>query len=131
MAATGNTERSKANLVKWKPGQSGNPSGRPKGIASKAREIIGDDPTELLKVLLEIAVNPREKAADRRSAVESLLDRAYGKAPAYAAIDGENPLDLESIDRRILTVLDELADRRQAKAPSRGEAPPLADTGTA
>src|SRR5262245_36526318 len=29
--ATGNTDRSLANLRPWKPGESGNPSGRPKG----------------------------------------------------------------------------------------------------
>ena len=112
----------------FKPGQSGNPSGRPKGIAAKAREIIGDDPTELLEVFLEIAHNPAEKAADRKAAAEALLDRAYGKAPSFAPVDGD-PLDLLSIDRTIGEIVDELARRREAAAT--GEATPgqLAGTG--
>ncbi len=113
----------------FKPGESGNPSGRPKGIATAAREVIKNNPRGLLEILLSIAEDEKEKASERRACVESLLDRAYGKAPAFAPIDGENPLDLESIDRRILTVLDELASKREAKAADGGEAQPLARTG--
>ena len=117
------------NLRPWKPGQSGNPSGRPKGIATQARELIGDDPSRLLNVFLEIAEDTRQKAADRRAAAESLLDRAYGKAPAYAPIDGENPLELDSIARRIAAVVDELAARRETHAPGEAAQGELAGTG--
>lgn len=115
----------------WQPGQSGNPGGRPKGLATAARELIGNDPKRLLTVLLDIAENKSAKDSDRRAAIETYLDRAYGKAPAYAPIDGENPLDLEQVDKRILAVLDELAAVRQAKAVGGGETRPVADTGTA
>jgi|HubBroStandDraft_6_1064221.scaffolds.fasta_scaffold374415_2 hypothetical protein len=98
-------------------GQSGNPKGRPKGVASAARELIGDDPTQLLRVFLNVARNTKAKPTDRITAAKEYLDRAYGKAPAYALIEGEDPLALGSIDREIADVLDELAARREAKAP--------------
>ena len=37
------------------PGKSGNPSGRPKGIAKAVREACGGDPTMLVEGLLAIA----------------------------------------------------------------------------
>lgn len=102
----------------WQKGQSGNPGGRPKGIAAKAREIIGNDPSELLDVFLEIARDPKQKATDRRAAAESLLDRAYGKAPSFAPVDGENPLELDSVGRRVAAIVDELAAIRTTNAAS-------------
>ncbi len=99
------------NLKPWKPGQSGNPNGRPKGIASRAREIIGDDPSQLLDVLLEIARDTEQKSGDRVAALREYLDRAYGKSATFAPIDGEDPLDLTEL-AQIRTVVDELAQRR-------------------
>lgn len=104
--------------TQFKPGQSGNPSGRPKGIAARARALIGNDPGELLEVFLSIARDPSEKAADRRAAAEALLDRAYGKAPTFTPVDGD-PLELSGIDSDIAAAVDELARKR--KAPSVGE----------
>lgn len=113
----------------FQPGQSGNPSGRPKGIAAKAREIIGNDPTELLEVFLEIAYDPSQKAADRRAAAEALLDRAYGKTPSYAPVDGGDPLELSGLDRAIGAAVDELASRREAETPRDSTDGTLAATG--
>lgn len=98
------------------PGKSGNPSGKPKGIAAKARELIGDDPTELLEVFLEIAYDPKAKPGDRKAAAEALLDRAYGRVPSYAPIDGEDPLDL-SVLSDLHGLIDELSSRRDRKTP--------------
>jgi|SRR5579859_4486388 len=101
----------------WVKGQSGNPRGAKKGVAAAARELINDDPTVLLNVFLACAKNTRAKQSDRIAAAREYLDRAYGKAPAFALIEGEDPLALGSIDREIADVLDELAARREAKAP--------------
>ena len=37
-AASDNTEEKQSGLTPWQPGQSGNPSGRPKGARSKLSE---------------------------------------------------------------------------------------------
>lgn len=105
----------------FKPGQSGNPSGRPKGVAAKARELIEDDPAPLLKVFLAVARSPKAKSADRITAAREYLDRAYGKAPAFAPVEGGDPLDRDAIDRGIEEALDELAALREARRA--GEAP--------
>lgn len=75
----------------------------------------------MLNVLVEIAENPEEKSADRRAAAEALLDRAYGKAPSYAPVEDSDPLERGSLTERIDTLMDELAERRTARAA--GQAP--------
>ena len=104
------------------PGQSGNPKGRPRGIARQARDLIDDDPGRLLAVFLEIAQDDEAKPADRVAAADRYLDRAYGKAPAYAPVEGADPLDRTSVDHQIVGLVDELAARREA--PATGETPP-------
>jgi hypothetical protein len=115
---TGNNGRTQ-NLRPWKPGQSGNPAGRPKGIASQARDLIGDDPAQLLDVFLAIARDDDAKPADRIAAAERYLDRAYGKAPAYAPVEGGDPLERNTVEHEIAGLVDELGARREADAARR------------
>lgn len=104
--------------TRFQKGQSGNPSGRPKGIARQARDLINDDPQRLLNVLLEVAEDPKAKRLERVTAVNAYLDRAYGKAPAYAPVEGGDPLERDQLDERISAMVDELAPRRQGKGRS-------------
>ena len=55
--------------------------------------------------------DPRIVAAWRE-----LLDRGYGKAPAFAVMEADDPLELSDIAREIQGIADELAARREAKA---------------
>ena len=64
---------------RFKPGQSGNPSGRPKGIASKAREHAD----RCIQVLSEALAE--DDAKTRIAAARELLDRGFGKAVAMTA----------------------------------------------
>ena len=87
------------NLSPWKPGQSGNPSGRPKGtrdLAGYVLETTGGG-KELADALVAIArgtmpnvavqegSRPRKdqqvRPADQLKAIEMLLDRGFGRSP--------------------------------------------------
>jgi Family of unknown function (DUF5681) len=98
------------------PGQSGNPRGRPKGLARATRELVGEDGMALVELCWDIARDETRRDRDRLEASRLLADRGWGKAPAYVAIEEDNPLGLEDVEaaaeefrRRILR----LAEREQ------------------
>ena len=87
------------NLSPWQPGQSGNPSGRPKGTRDLAGYVLEttDGGKELVDALLSIVrgvtpnvpvqegSRPRKdqqvRPADQLKAIEMLLDRGFGRSP--------------------------------------------------
>ena len=87
------------NLSPWQPGQSGNPSGRPKGTRDLAGYVLEttDGGKELVDALVSIAKGimpnvavqegsrPRKdqqvRPADQLKAIEMLLDRGFGRSP--------------------------------------------------
>ena len=102
------------NLSPWKPGQSGNPSGWPRGTRDLAGDVIEttDRGKKLVDALVSIArgviptvpvlrgFRPRKdqqvRPADQLEAIEMLLDRAFGRSPqqldiAHSVFD--RPLD--------------------------------------
>jgi len=98
------------NLTPWVKGQSGNPTGRPKGIAALAKEQSG----KCVEVLTKALGSPDERVAI--TAANSLLDRAYGKPIAMSAdvTDKLNDLDDESIMGAIAALRERLADTDNA-----------------
>ena len=89
------------NLSPWQPGQSGNPSGRPKGTRDLAGYVLEttDGGKELVDALLSIArgavpnlavqknSRPRKyqqvRPADQLKAIEMLLGRGFGRSPQH------------------------------------------------
>ena len=87
------------NLSPWKPGQSGNPTGRPRGTRDLAGYVLEstDAGRELIDALVCLArgvmpnvaaqkgSRPRKdqqvRPADQLKAIEILLDRGFGKSP--------------------------------------------------
>ena len=87
------------NLSPWQPGQSGNPSGRPKGTRDLAAYVLEttDGGKELVDALVSIArgvmpnvatqegsrprKNQQVRPADQLKAIEMLLDRGFGRSP--------------------------------------------------
>lgn len=93
----------------FKPGQSGNPGGRPKGkgLALAVRAKAGDDGEHLVSAWWELAtaksdaIKKKYGAAptvrDRLTALQELADRGFGKAPQTVAGDPDNPVTVRVV----------------------------------
>lgn len=107
------------NLRPFKKGQSGNPGGRPKGLAARAREHT-DKALEVLSSALSDG-----DAKVRIAAAKELLDRGFGKAVAMTAdVTGK----LDDIDD---DTLDSAIDALRAAVGASGKAGKRKDTPTA
>jgi Family of unknown function (DUF5681) len=62
----------------FKPGQSGNPGGRPKGFAHRIRELT-DDGAELVEQALGVLRNEDASLKDQAEARHWLADHGFGK----------------------------------------------------
>jgi hypothetical protein len=86
---------------RWKPGQSGNPGGRPKGLERKVRELVDFDRIVafLADVALGTGVGAGAKMRDRIEAAKLLCDRGFGKARQTVDIAADvNSSGLAGID---------------------------------
>ncbi len=63
---------------RFKPGQSGNPGGRPKTLA-RVQDLARQYTETSIKVLGEIMEDESERGATRIAAIQVLLDRGWGK----------------------------------------------------
>ncbi len=118
----------------FEPGQSGNPGGRPRGLASAVRETLktatrdGEDPAFVLaRFFAAVVADPTNKLEHRMEAGRWLSDRGWGKAPIFAPIADEDPLDLAERETTELAAafdgrLDELAARRRQQASAKPDA---------
>ena len=111
---TANSGGTVANLRPWKPGQSGNPAGRPKKLSTAVRELCGNDPTPWLQALLERAENPKTRAGDAHAIYRTLLEFGYGKAPQFAAIEGADPLEQDAVSEAISGLVAQLRETKVA-----------------
>src|SRR3954471_2361214 len=78
---------------RFRPGESGNRGGRPKGLARKARELAGEDGSTALMFLASVMADKDEATKERILAARLLLERGWGKPPAFAPIEADDPLD--------------------------------------
>jgi hypothetical protein len=81
----------------WPRGVSGNPGGRPQGLSRATRELVGEDGHKLAEFWYGIMQDETRRDSDRLEASRLLADRGWGKAPTFAAIEEEDPLDLEDL----------------------------------
>jgi hypothetical protein len=82
---------------RFKPGQSGNPGGRPKGVEEVQRLAREHTPTAL-QALVKIATAGRSEPA-RVMAANSLLDRGWGKPvqPTELSGKGGGPIEIADV----------------------------------
>ena len=84
-------EQSKRKAPKsaFKPGQSGNPSGRPKEVAH-VKELAKSYTEDAIRTLAEIMGDGSAPPAARVKASECLLDRAWGKSESTVNVKTPN-----------------------------------------
>ena len=68
----------RAPSTAFKPGQSGNPGGRP-AVVKEVQDLAREHTKEALSALVEILNDKAAPAAARVSAASAILDRGYGK----------------------------------------------------
>ena len=120
------TPKKKPRGRPFKPGQSGNPGGRPKGLTEFriAARAHSDEALRRLVGLMR-GRNPDPLASARLRAIREILDRAWGKPSqelyvqgAMAAVDVTNdstPADRMEIARRLAYLLAETAQARSGE----------------
>ena len=94
MSITQNRDRS----GRFPKGVSGNPGGRPQGLARATRELVGEDGHKLAEFWLSIMDDPMRRDSDRLEASRLLADRGWGKAAVFTAQEGD-PLDLAGMEQ--------------------------------
>lgn len=82
----------------WKPGESGNPGGRPAGIRAKTRELIGESGEVALEILrcamLRQPYQGKKVTKEQMMAAERLLDRGFGKPVVQTEVRQLQPLEI-------------------------------------
>jgi hypothetical protein len=99
----------------FRPGVSGNPGGRPRGLASRVRELVGDDGNAIAEFMFSVMVDERVRNADRIDAGTWLADRAFGKSVLAVDIDvaQHSYLNLRALSNDDLETLLEIARRHE------------------
>lgn len=99
MANTKSTQ--KAPRTAWKPGQSGNPNGRPK-IVGEIRDIARQHTAEAMNALAQIVKDKKAPQSARVAAATQLLDRGYGKPTQHIEANVNLLERMTDDDRRAL-----------------------------
>ena len=101
-------------MAPFEPGTTGNPGGRPKGLARLVREKCGgDDGAKMIEIMWGIATDEHAPRRDRMAAIQWCADRGWGKAVDIVVIEetptGRYPmLDLDRLTADQLRLLRDL-----------------------
>jgi hypothetical protein len=77
-------------MTRFRPGQSGNPGGRPK--SAHLSELARAQAEVCIDTLVKILNNNKAPAAARISAAKELLERGYGKVSQAMTLSTENDI---------------------------------------
>jgi Family of unknown function (DUF5681) len=108
-----NRERSNANLRMFKPGQSGNPGGRPKKtLLLKMQEELANDPEyveQMRQAIIKRSLNVKTVVA--QMALENLTDRSSGPITQQIEISNASALSDEDLEERYAQLIAGREDR--------------------
>src|SRR5262249_41268302 len=90
----------------FRPGVSGNPSGRPKAVA-EIRALAREHTKAALEALVEIVNNKKAPPAARVAAANSLLDRGYGRPETKIDASLEPSTATQSVFSAMLQLFDQ------------------------
>lgn len=82
-------------------GKSGNPGGRPKGVA-EVIELARKAAPDAIKTLVEICESDKSPHAARISAAQAILDRGFGKPSQSITGADDGPILIQEIRRVIV-----------------------------
>jgi hypothetical protein len=110
------------------PGTSGNPGGRPRGLARATRELLGGDGEAIPRLWLSIMNDEKAKTSDRLEASRLLADRGWGKTavPLWPEEDAANlppdpPADRQRSPQRLAALLQLAVEDGLIKLKAPGE----------
>ncbi len=101
MAKPKNQEKSLKNLeaTKWKPGQSGNPKGRPKGFSQAVQALAWDRMNQLIDITWNQSLAESAEILEDKDMAERILSK--GQVTLLAALN-----DPEQASKVMLSLLD-------------------------
>jgi len=100
----------------FRRGRSGNPGGRPKGLARATRELVGDDGLTIVQFWLDTMLDESMQVRVRLEASRLLAERGWGKPANFEPVVADeplesHPLDLHALDREIERLAKEICAR--------------------
>jgi Family of unknown function (DUF5681) len=98
----------------WKPGQSGNPSGRPKvtHALEEVKTLAREHTAAALQTLVTVMTNAKATPTARVAAANSLLDRGYGRPESAltAKVETKREPDLSVLNAAERAEFDRILD---------------------
>jgi Family of unknown function (DUF5681) len=115
------TPQNRDGAGRWPEGTSGNPGGRPKGLARYVRELVGDDGQRIADFMVRVLEDERERTETRMQAATWLADRGFGKptqpqAVELSAYPGFDPDEVKKGAERFTAEIRRLSEIRRRSA---------------
>lgn len=107
------------NLKPFAPGQSGNPGGRPR-IPDDVKALARSYTRKAIETAAEIMRNPEETGTARMSAVNTILDRGWGKPAQHVTVDNLGDMSDAELRAELAAAIAEL---RHVSLDPEGEGP--------